>query len=134
MDIYLILKFVHVIAAVLWVGGGLCFTILTILAGRDGAKLLCVLDSAALLGLVALPSSLVVLMSGGTLVWLGAWGLAPWVALALAATLASFVIGATFLGPTLGKIAAARAKGDLHTRADAGRVDGLAGAGSSRRC
>lgn len=112
METYLVLKFVHVVAAVLWVGGGLAFTILTILAGRDGRRLLALLDSAAPLGLIALPSSLVTLVSGGTLVWLGAWGFAPWVVVALAGTLASIAVGATVLGPTLGRIAAARAQGD----------------------
>lgn len=113
MDSYILLKFVHVIAAVIWVGGGLCFTILTVLAGRDGRRLLSVLDTGAAFGAVAVPSSLIVLLSGGALVWLGAWGMAPWVAVALAATLVSFVIGALFLGPGFGRIAELRAKGDL---------------------
>ncbi|WP_156169458.1 hypothetical protein [Wenxinia marina] len=100
-------------AAVVWVGGGLCFTILTILAGRDGRRLLSLLETLAPLGLVMMPASLTVLLTGGALVWIGAWGFQAWIVLALAAALISFVMGATILGPTLSRIATLKAEGDV---------------------
>ncbi|WP_417725611.1 DUF2269 family protein [Salipiger sp.] len=119
MDVYLVLKFLHVIAAILWVGAGILSTLLIHLAGRDGDRVLRTLAVfAPAMPILMMPSSLTVLVTGGTLVWLGAWGAAPWMLVALAATLASFVAGARVFGPAIGRAFALNEQGRRREAAD----------------
>lgn len=70
---------------------------------------------AALGPVLFMPASLTVIVSGGTLVWAGAWPFDAWVVLALAGVGASFLMGALIIGPDAGRAAAAMAAGDEAT-------------------
>ncbi len=112
MNIYLILKTLHVLAAITWVGGGLACTALMTMSGRDGDRLLRTLGVLAPIGAVMGPSSLVVMLTGGLLVWTGAWGFAPWIAVSLACAGTGFLIGAFKIGPAFGRVGRMLAEGD----------------------
>jgi uncharacterized membrane protein len=93
MSLYLALKFVHVVAAIAWVGGGLCFSAFgTMLESRR--------DSPALLSLTRLlgtqgpalfmPAALVTLISGVALLTLGSVDWPAWSIFAIALMAVAF--------------------------------------------
>lgn len=103
MDYLSLLKFAHVIAAVLWVGGG--FTIIlasTLLARRSPAEAqLAVVRAATLLApRLFIPASVFTLASGVALLFLAGWGWQPFTTLGLAGVLFTSTFGATVLGPS----------------------------------
>lgn len=102
MDIYLIFKLVHVVAAVLWVGGATSLSLVFFIvnARADDKATLATLGNMAHLGPhLFLPAGLVTLLSGGLLVWMS-WTWEAWVVLGLAIVAVTFVLGAAVLGPT----------------------------------
>ncbi|MGZ9811941.1 DUF2269 family protein [Pseudoroseicyclus sp. H15] len=113
MDLYGFLKFLHVLAAVIWVGGGITFVVFTLAIGPNTRRLLSLMAEMAQVGLVMLtPASLTVLITGGLLVWAGEWGFEAWVAISLVLALLSAVNGGALLGPGLGKVKDRLAAGD----------------------
>lgn len=112
LTLYTALKGAHVLLAVLWVGGGLCITILALRAQRskDPARLVAIARDAEWLGTrVFVPSSILLFLLGcgllettyGKALW--SWSCA-WVIVGIAGFAISFVVGAAYLGPTSGKI------------------------------
>jgi uncharacterized membrane protein len=98
---------IHILAAVVWVGGGFALQLLAIRASRPNARLN--LGSFASevewVGTrVFIPSSLILVVMGFLLVSEGNWDWEFWVAFALAVWIASFVVGIAFLGPQSGKL------------------------------
>jgi uncharacterized membrane protein len=98
---------IHILAAVLWVGGAFTIQLLAIRAARPNARLQ--------LGSLAseiewvgtrlfIPSSLILVIMGFLLVSEGNWDWEFWVAFALAVWIASFLTGVAFLGPQSGKL------------------------------
>jgi uncharacterized membrane protein len=98
---------VHILAAVLWVGGAFAIQLLAIRAARPNARLQ--------LGSLAseiewvgtrlfIPASLVLVIVGFLLVHEGSWDWHFWLVFALAVWIASFLTGAAFLGPQAGKL------------------------------
>lgn len=115
MDLYLLLKLVHILGAILWVGGATIMAILALILDRRGdeAALLGAMDSFGLLGnRVFLPLSLLVIATGLVMAWLGGWGFAAWTVLAFVTVVCTAVLGATVLGPTLERAIALRKAGD----------------------
>lgn len=112
MDLYLVLKSLHILAAIVWVGGGLFMTFMLLLAGRDPEARLRQFEAFAAAGAIMMPASLIVLLSGIVATWLGAWGFAPWIDAALVGAAISFAIGAIFMGPGFARIGTLRAAGD----------------------
>jgi uncharacterized membrane protein len=106
---YGVFKTIHVLAAILWLGGGFTITLLALQAQRakDNAALAQVAKHAEWLAMrLFVPASLVVFAFGLLLVHKGSWGYAHfWTIFALAAWATSFVVGAGFLGPESGKLA-----------------------------
>ncbi|TNC68514.1 DUF2269 family protein [Rubellimicrobium roseum] len=103
MDPYLLLKLVHVVGAILWVGGASIMTLLVLLLDRrgDDAATMTGVSYVALLGnRVFLPLSLLVILTGLGLAWLGGWGFAAWTVLATAVVVATAALGGAVLGPT----------------------------------
>ena len=102
-------KVVHVVAAVVWLGGGLMLTILgaRIARERDARRMVAFTrDVEALSNRVFVPASLVVLVFGFLLIHSGHWSYRPlWIQLGLGLFAVTFVTGAFFLGPQAGKIA-----------------------------
>lgn len=93
----------HVLTAVVWVGGAATQQLFAIRAERsdDPQRMATFAADSEWIGThVYLPTSLLLLASGITLVILGHWGFTTlWVALGLVGFLFSVVTGAAFLGP-----------------------------------
>jgi len=106
---YLVFKSVHVLAAIVWLGGGATITLLAWRAQRskDNAQLLQIAKQAEWLSTrVFVPASLVVVALGFVLIHKGDWGYDHfWTLFGLIAWGVSFVVGATFLGPESGRLA-----------------------------
>ncbi|MDQ3822156.1 MAG: DUF2269 domain-containing protein [Actinomycetota bacterium] len=103
MSYYNVLLFVHIAAAVVWIGGGTALTVL-------GSRFARVRDSAGLEGLfrqsawlssrIFTPASLVVLVAGILLVIEGPWSFGDlWIVLGLAGLAVTFLTGLLFLLP-----------------------------------
>jgi len=102
MESLVVVKFVHVVLAIVWLGGGFALMLAGGLIGRKGrpAEVLGLLRIVSLLGpRLFLPASLATLASGLTLVLLGGLGWAAWVVLALAGIAFTAGFGALVLGP-----------------------------------
>jgi uncharacterized membrane protein len=107
MDLTSLLKFAHVLAAVLWVGGG--FTVIIagiILAGRSTAESqLAVVRATTLLApRLFIPASVFTLASGVALLFLAGWGWQPFTVLGLAGVIFTAGFGATVLGPSCERV------------------------------
>jgi uncharacterized membrane protein len=106
---YGVFKSIHVLAAVIWLGGGVTITMLAWQAQRtkDNAQLLQIGKQAEWLSMrVFVPSALVVVAMGFVLMHKGGWGYSHfWALFGLIAWGISFLVGAAFLGPESGKLA-----------------------------
>lgn len=103
MDLSSLLKFAHVLAAVLWVGGG--FTMIMagmVLAGRSSAQTqLAVVQAVVLLApRLFVPASVFTLASGLALLFVAGWGWQPFTVFGLAGVLFTAGFGAMVLGPS----------------------------------
>lgn len=97
----------HILAAVLWVGGGFTLQLLAIRASRPGGRvhLGSLASEIEWVGTrVFIPSSLLLVILGFALVGEGNWDWDFWLVFALAVWLASFLVGIAFLGPQSGKL------------------------------
>lgn len=123
MDLYSILKFLHIASAVIWVGGGFALMVLGICAhrARSAEDLLAVMRGVGFIGpRVFLPASVLVLVFGLGMVWAGGWAWEAWLVLGLGGTLATALFGQFVLKPRADYIAALSA--DPRRRRDALRV------------
>lgn len=114
MESYEIALFVHVLAAIVWVGGSIVEQALAARAVRadDPLEVARFSSDAEFIGMrVFLPASLLVVLAGGWMVYDGPWELSTtWVWLGLAIYLLSFLTGLGFLGPESGRINALTAE------------------------
>jgi uncharacterized membrane protein len=125
MSAYQVYLFVHVAAAVVWVGAAAVQVILgtRVVRAADPARTLVLVRDAGWTGLhLYLPANLLALVSGVLLVHEGGWGFGTlWIDMGLAAWAVSFATGAAVLGPgwaRAGKIADPEDEGaDLLCRA-----------------
>ena len=106
---YFVFKSIHVLAAIVWLGGGAMITVLAWRAqrARDTAQLLQIGKQAEWLSTrVFVPASLVVLVMGVILMHKFPWGYDHfWTLFGVIGWAVSFVVGAAFLGPQTGKLA-----------------------------
>ena len=106
---YFVFKSIHVLAAIVWLGGGATITILALRADRtkDNAQLLQIGKQAEWMSMrVFVPASVVVLAMGVVLMHKGGWGYDHfWTLFGLMGWGVSFVVGAGFLGPETNKVA-----------------------------
>ena len=103
-------KAVHVLAAVIWVGGAAVVQVLALFALRSklpGRKAEFAREAEWVGMKIFLPSTLVLIALGFYLVHDGHWGYHLWVILALVGFGLSFVTGLFFLGPESGRLAKA---------------------------
>jgi uncharacterized membrane protein len=99
---------VHILAAVVWVGGALATQVFALRATRtnDGTRIANFAQDAEWIGMrVFLPSSLILVIFGFMLVGERDWAWDFWLVFALAVWALSVVVGAAFLGPESGRIA-----------------------------
>jgi uncharacterized membrane protein len=127
MDLYLlyiIVKYIHILGAIAWIGGGVTLCALSLFAVRrnDEPQMLQVLQSVGLLAnRWFVPASLITLVCGVTMAFLGNfWGDA-WVVLGLVGFAATFVTGHFGLRPFAMKIQAQAEKGDMAGAVAAGK-------------
>jgi uncharacterized membrane protein len=103
VDRYELLTFVHVGAAIVWVGGGTMIQLFGIRAAarREPLGLVQFMRDAEWMGNhVMLPSALIVVVIGFLLIWDGPWELSmTWVWLSLVIFAISFLIGLLVLTP-----------------------------------
>jgi len=101
-------KTAHVLAVVMWVGGGVMLTLLALMtiALKDPARLAQFAKQAAFLGGTYFPPlSLMVVGFGFGLVEKGDWGYDPaWIQIGIVGWAASFLLGAGYLGPHAKKL------------------------------
>jgi uncharacterized membrane protein len=101
--LYLFLKLVHVVGAIVWVGGASILTLLVVILDRrgDDRATLTGVSYVALLGnKVFAPTGLLVIVLGLILAWLGGYGFTAWTVLSAVVVAFTFALGATVLGPT----------------------------------
>jgi len=107
-DWYLVFETIHVVAAVVWVGGGSMITLLAWRASRakDTAQLLQIGKQAEWLSTrIFVPASLTVLAMGIVLMHKADFSYGEfWTLFGVIGWAVSFVVGAAFLGPQGGKL------------------------------
>ena len=110
MDFYELLKSVHVLGAVIWVGGATATQLYAMRAKSSGepARLAAFARDAEWVGpRVFLPMSLILVVTGFAMIADRNWDYEAWIIIALVAWAASAITGAAFLGPESGRVAAA---------------------------
>jgi uncharacterized membrane protein len=105
---YGLFKFVHVLFAVIWIGGGLMITILAVRAERqkDPGELATIARQAAFMGeRIFAPAGLVVLLMGIAMMSNTDWGWGKfWIVAGLVGYATTFVTGIAVLSPLAKKI------------------------------
>ena len=107
VDTYSVLQFVHVLGAMLWIGGAAALTILAEFAvrSRNGERIATLARDADRLGKIYfIPVAVIVLALGFYLVEDGGWGYQPWIVYALVAFGVSSFLCALYRGPESGRI------------------------------
>ena len=110
MDFYELLKSIHVLGAVIWVGGAAATQLYAMRAQSSGepARLATFARDAEWVGpRVFLPMSLILVVTGFVMIADANWDYEAWIVIGLAAWAASAITGAAFLGPESGRVAAA---------------------------
>lgn len=107
MDFYLVLKFFHILSAVIWLGGS--FTLLLLATVQitkvEPERLLATIGQVAYVGpRLFMPASLATLLTGFGAVYLAGFGWPAWVVLGFAGIVVTAMLGALKLGPMSGKV------------------------------
>jgi len=108
-DVYDTLKWVHIMAAIVWVGGGIFVQVYASRmrrAGEDERLAAFARDIEKLGNMLFLPASIVVLLMGISMVWYAPfieWN-DLWILLGLLGILSTALFGALFIGPEAGRL------------------------------
>lgn len=108
MDWYSIVKLLHVMAALIWVGGGFAMMVngtLADRAGDDEATMRAIRLSSDLGGLLMVPASLLTLVFGIVMCWFWTGFTDLWIIIGLAGYAATFLIGLLIFKPTSERLA-----------------------------
>lgn len=109
---YSALLAIHILMAVTWVGSNVAQQIYAVRARRAGPQQFgAIIEQVGWYGNhVLAPASLVLILTGFGLAATGDWSLTePWLIFAIAVWVASFVLGAGYLGPSSAKVGEAMA-------------------------
>jgi len=108
MSLYEFLLFVHVLMAVIWVGGDIAIQVLAVRATRakDPVRTASLTADIEWMGLrVFMPASILLIIFGIWAASEGNWDFGQaWISIGFAAFLFSFFLGMAFLGPESGRI------------------------------
>jgi uncharacterized membrane protein len=102
MDLGSLLKFAHILAAILWVGGGFTMILAGLLLQRRGpaeTQLALVRATTLLAPRLFIPASVATLAAGLALLFVAGWGWQPFTVLGLAGVIFTSAFGALVLGP-----------------------------------
>lgn len=113
MDFYSLVKFLHVIASVLWAGGGFALILLAVRADRAGDidGMLRAMRSVGELGnKLFVPASLATLVLGLIMCWFWVGFRDLWIMIGLAGYATTFLVGVRIFQPTADRMAAIIAK------------------------
>jgi len=113
MTTYLLFKYLHVLFAVCWLGGGFCMVLLGVAASRarNDAELVRVMGQTAWLAKrIFVPFSGLALLCGLIMTWLGGMWSEIWIILGLIGYAATAGTGIAVLSPKSEKVAAIAAK------------------------
>ena len=108
MDWYSIVKFGHVICALIWVGGGFAMMLNGVLADRagDAEGTMRAIRLTAYLGIrLMVPASLLTLVFGLVMCWFWVGFTDLWIVIGLAGYAATFLIGVLIFSPTSERLA-----------------------------
>jgi uncharacterized membrane protein len=109
MTLYEFLVFVHVLMAIVWVGGGVAIQVFALRATRsnDSVRVARFSADAEWIGLrVLMPASILLLASGIWAAVEGDWDFgSAWIGIGFAAAIVSFFVGMAFTGPESSRIA-----------------------------
>jgi uncharacterized membrane protein len=100
-------KALHVLAAIVWVGGAFMIQLMAfrILKETDSSRIAKFTKDVEFIGMrTFIPSSLVLVILGFVMIHQGHWPYTFWIVFALVIWALSFVSGAAFLGPESGRI------------------------------
>jgi uncharacterized membrane protein len=114
IDLYSIIKALHVLSATVWVGGGLFGAALGLRAARsdsDEALFATMGQLAWCGGRIFVPAALATLASGLGMTWLGNLWLDAWVLIGLCGVAATMVLGMAVEGPILDRALRMHARG-----------------------
>jgi Predicted integral membrane protein (DUF2269) len=111
MSWYLLLKFIHVAAAIAWLGGAGATIFAAAMTASYRSRINIIEMVSYLSNRIFIPSLVIVLVTGATAWWIGALSFDAWVAWGLVGILITGGIGATILGPTAEKLNKAIAAG-----------------------
>lgn len=108
-DVFKTLKFIHIFAAIVWVGGGIFVQIYAtkLKNAGDPARLAAFAHDVSTLGTkVFAPASGIVTLMGITMVIYSPFVFfsETWIIVGLVGAVATFITGAFFIGPTAGKL------------------------------
>lgn len=109
MDWYSLVKFLHVVAAVIWVGGGFIIMLMAVRADRAGdidGTLVAMRAAGELGASLMVPASLLTLLTGLTMCWFWVGFTELWVLIGLAGFTATFLVGILVFKPTGDRLSA----------------------------
>lgn len=131
MSLYELLKFLHVLAAAVWIGGAVMLRVQSSRAkGLDPERAAALATETSEVGTkLLMPASILLLVAGLWTAFEGGYGLEPlWVKLGLFIYVVSAVAGAVFLGPLykqVGELQAERGPEDAEVRSRLRRISTL---------
>jgi uncharacterized membrane protein len=114
MDHYTLTKYVHILAAVLWVGGGFAVVLLGFLAERAKSQddLLAIINAITKIApRVFVPGTVIVLLTGLVMVFAGGFSWDAWIMFGIIGIIITGVIGSQILSPLAEKSMKALADG-----------------------
>ena len=106
-DLYTTMKFIHVLSAIAWVGGGIMLDMMISQARRAGseAEMVALLTKTERYGKTFFsPAAVIVLIAGIVMASIGGIMAAPWVSVGFLGVFISAGLGIGYLGPKSGEV------------------------------
>jgi uncharacterized membrane protein len=108
--VYEIVKYVHIVCAIIWVGGAAYSQVLGVFVARsdDPADVPKLANNFARIGMLLFLPASIILFVAGLIMTVSRWSFTQtWISIAIALWLVSVISGAVYVGPRLAKMAGA---------------------------